>query len=105
MVTRIRPNARTHLYIDEWMRERDLTDEALGLRMGKSRVTVWRWRSEQHRLNPGKIAAIAEALDLAPSELWRPPGRPSLDALVQDEGDEVVRKAADVVRIIVKTGT
>lgn len=105
MVTRIRANARVHLYIAEWMKELGLNDELLAARLNTSRVTVWRWRTEQHRLNPKKIATIAQAMDMAPETLWRPPGRPSLDAIVKDSPDDVVRKAADVVAIIAKTGT
>lgn len=105
MVTRIRTHARGHLYIAEWMKELGLTDEKLAERMETSRVTVWRWRTEQHRLNPKKIAALALAMDLAPEAFWRLPGRPSLDAIVRDSPDDVVKKAADVVAIIAKTGT
>jgi hypothetical protein len=79
----IRRGARTHLYIEEWFKERGLNDEKVGNRIGVDRATVFRWRKEQHRLNPEKIAALADALDLEPQELWRPPQRPSLDALVR----------------------
>lgn len=104
MVTRRRIST-AHLYIEEWMQHLGLTDESLGLKMDKSRVTVWRWRTEQKRLNPDKIAAIAGALGLSSVDLWRPPWRPSLDAIVQDAPDEIVQKAADIVRIVLKTGT
>lgn len=40
---------------------------------GVDRVTVTRWRKHQNRLNPEKIAALANALDITPEELWRPP--------------------------------
>ena len=97
--------ARGHLYIEEWMKELGLTDEKLGLRMDKSRTTIWRWRTEQHRLNPEKIADIATAMGLEPDQLWRTPSRPSLDALVKNASDDMVKKAADVVNILLKTGT
>ena len=86
------------------MIERDLTDEDLGAKMGTSRTTVWRWRTEQNRLNPEKIKALATALGCEPEQLWRPPGRPSLDAIARGASDEVLRKAADVVTIIVRSG-
>lgn len=94
----IRRGARPHLYIEEWFRERGLNDEKVGNRIGVDRATVFRWRKEQHRLNPEKIAALAEALDLEPQELWRPPTRPSLDALVKDSSDDVVNMAFDIVK-------
>jgi transcriptional regulator with XRE-family HTH domain len=96
MVTRIRRGGRGHLYIEEWMAERGLSDERLAGRLGVARETVTRWRGQQHRLNPDKIAALASALDMEPQELWQPPGRPSLDALVID--------AADIVRRLVSRG-
>lgn len=105
MVTRINEGARAHLYIDEWMQELGLTDESLALRMETSRVTVWRWRNEQHRLNPQKIAALAHAMGREPEDLWRLPNRPSLDAIAKDASDDLLKKAADVVSILVKTGT
>ncbi len=105
MVTRIRAKARTYLYIDEWMKELGLNDEIVAERMGTSRVTVWRWRTQQNRLNPQKIAALAFALGREPEDLWRLPSRPSVDALLKGLPDDVAQKAVDVVSILVKTGT
>lgn len=107
--TQAEQDEEQHLYIDEWMAELGFTDETLAEKMNSNRTTVWRWRNEQHRLNPQKIADIARAMGREPQELWHPPpkhDRPSIDAIVKDASDEVVRKAADVVSIIVKkTGT
>lgn len=104
MVTKTKPNIRAHLYIDEWMEELLLNDEKVGEIMGKSRTTVWRWRTEQHRLNPEKIAAMAVAMGLEPEDLWRPPGRPSIDAIVKDETEDGVRRIANAVRALLKAG-
>jgi transcriptional regulator with XRE-family HTH domain len=104
MATGITAAASAPLYIVEWMKELGITDERLAELMETNRVTIWRWRTEQHRLNPDKIVAIARAMGLPPETLWRPPGRPSLDAIVKDSPDDVVKKAADVVAIIAKTG-
>lgn len=94
----IRKGARPHLYVDEWFAERGVNDEKVGNRLGRDRATIFRWRKEQHRLNPDKIAALAKALDLEPEELWRPPARRSLDALVKDSSDDVVSMAFDIVK-------
>lgn len=102
MVTKIRKGARLHLYITEWREYRGLTLEQLGGRCGVERNTVWRWENQQHRLNPIKQAQIAEALDLAPEELWHPPPRRSLDAMVKDESEDVQAMAADIVSRLVK---
>lgn len=98
MATRIRKGVRPHLYVTEWFENRGLNDEKVGARVGVDRATIFRWRKEQHRLNPDKIAALAKALDIEPQELWRPPARPSLDALVKDASDDVVSMAFDIVK-------
>jgi transcriptional regulator with XRE-family HTH domain len=103
MVTRIYKGRRGHLFIEEWMRQRNISDERLANRLGVARETVTRWRRQQHRLNPGKIAAIASALDLEPVDLWRAPSdRPSLDALVRNASHELQTTVADIVRRLVR---
>ena len=104
MVTRIRRGARPHLYITEWFEHRGLNDEKVGNRLGVARETVFRWRKEQHRLNPEKIAGLASALDCEPSELWRPPGQPSLDGLVKGAPEELQAMAVDIVKRLVNRG-
>lgn len=91
-----------HLFVDEWMADLKLSDEILGQRMGKSRTTIWRWRTEQNRLNPKKIAALASAMGCRPEDFWRHPSRPSLDAILNREPDEVVRRAAELIRVMLK---
>lgn len=88
------------------MEERGLSDEKLAKKLGVARETVTRWRNQQHRLNPDKIAAIAGALDLEPSQLFSPPApsnRPSIDALLRDASDDLVQRAAEVAAILLKT--
>lgn len=97
MVTGIRKGARGHLYIEEWFKERGLNDEKVGLRLDKDRATIHRWRKEQHRLNPEKIAALAHVLDLEPEELFRPPRRRSIDAALKGADDDVLDMAYDIV--------
>lgn len=101
MVTRIRRRARSRLYLDEWFAHRGLNDEKVAGKIGVHRETVWRWRQEQNRLNPDKISDLAVALDCEPEELWRPPGRPSLDSIVKDAPAELQATAADIVRRLV----
>lgn len=86
------------------MEHRGLSDEKLANRLGVARETVTRWRGQQHRLNPDKIAAIANALDCEPEDLWRPPSRPSLDAMVKNATADMQATAADIVRRLVSGG-
>ena len=105
MVTKIRNGARAHLYLDEWFDKKGATDEAIANRIGVARETITRWRGQQHRLNPEKIAALAAALDVAPMQLWSPPSRPSVDAMLDGLGDDMAQRAAELVAVILKTGT
>ncbi len=102
MVTRIRRGARPHLYIREWREARALSLDALAGRLDVERNTIWRWENEQHRLNPDKIAALAAAFDIEPSELWGPPGRRSIDAMLADAPDDLRDTAADIVSRLTK---
>ncbi len=109
MGTKPRRSRKLHLYIAEWRGERGLSQEQLGARIvledgegtlsrGVGKNTISRWEIDQKRLNPYKIAAIAEALDLELEDLYRPPSRPSLDAIVKNESDETLSIAIDIVR-------
>ena len=103
MVTRVHKGRRGPLFIEEWMQHRGISDEKLANRIGVARETVTRWRSQQHRLNPGKITKIASALNLEPLDLWRlPSGRPSLDAMLRGAPDELQDTAADIVRRLLR---
>jgi transcriptional regulator with XRE-family HTH domain len=101
MVTHIRKTARARLFIAEWIEHRGLSDEKIANRIGVARETVWKWRNQPRRLDPDKLAALALALDIEPEELWRPPHRVSLDALVKDAPDDLHATAADIVRRLV----
>ena len=109
MASNLRSKRKLLLYVAEWREERGLSQDHLGDRIeleddngkrvrGVGRNTVSRWEIDQKRLNPYKIAAIAEALDLEQEDLYRPPSRPSLDALVKNESDETIAIAIDIVR-------
>jgi transcriptional regulator with XRE-family HTH domain len=91
MVTTIRRHAKPHLYIDEWMAAKDLNNTQVANRIGVARETVFRWRREQHRLTPDKLAQLASALNIEPSQLWQlppPKGRADLNAIAKDLDDD-----------------
>lgn len=75
-----------------------VSDEAMAGRLGIGREAVWKRYTEQGRLDPAKIAAFADALDMHPSELLYPPGVPSLDAIAEKATPEQRDMAADVLR-------
>jgi transcriptional regulator with XRE-family HTH domain len=85
------------------MTKLELSDERLGERMDVARQTVYRWRTQQNRLNPGKIAAIADALGRAAEDLYRPPERPSVDAMLKTATPEQIADTiAFVERFVLK---
>lgn len=111
MVTRIRKSAKLHAYIEEWQERLGLNDASLGRRIGGgdggegvSATTVWRWRTQQWRLKPPTVEAIAKALNLDdPRQLFSPPppeSRPPipLDALGDDDYKTVHDLAARLAR-------
>lgn len=98
MVTKIRKGARLHYYIKEHMERLGVSDEAMAGRLGIGREAVWKRYTDQGRLDPGKIAAFADALDMHPSELLYPPGVPSLDAIAAAATPEQRDMAADILR-------
>jgi transcriptional regulator with XRE-family HTH domain len=104
MVTQIRKGTKPHLYIEEHMAVKDLSFETLGDRLGVSRTTVWRWAKEQWRLDPGKIAALAEAMDL---ETWqelgrRPQKNPSIDNILANVDQEDYDAVYDLAKRLAK---
>lgn len=86
------------------MEVKGLSFETVGERLGVSRTTVWRWAKEQWRLDPGKIAALAEALDL---ETWqelgrRPQQRPSIDDILADASQDDYETVFDLAKRIAR---
>jgi len=102
----IRKGARLHYYLEEWFRHLGLSDQDVASRMGlSSRTSVWKLRTEQHRLTPEKVARIADAIDRHPNELLFPPEVPSLDAIAH--GATLEQRAAmvtDIMRRMKKAG-
>lgn len=108
MVTRIHKGKRPRrLFITEWFEHFDVNDEKVANRLVPpvARETVFRWRKEQHRLNPEKLAQLADALGIEPEQFWRAPSATSLDAMVKDAPAEVQSMAADIVRRMVGKGS
>jgi transcriptional regulator with XRE-family HTH domain len=97
-----RDDPESPLFIAEWMVKRHLEDKDMARMIGVSRPTVGRWREEQHRLTPRKIGQIAIALEITPEELWRPPDRPSVDALLKDEPIGIILKAIEIISVLLK---
>lgn len=104
MVTRIHKHARRRLFLKEHREAKGVSAEQMAGRIGITRESLYRQERELWRVNSEKQAQWAEALDIEPEELWRPPGTISLDSLVKDQPADVKEMAADIVRRLVNRG-
>jgi len=80
------------------MDHRGVSDGVMAGRLGVTRETVWKRYTDQKRLDPGKIAEFADALDMDARELLYPPGTKSLDAMVEGADAATRQMAADIVQ-------
>lgn len=97
MVTRPKRQKRK-LFLKEHREAQGISATLMGEKLGIERESVYRLEREPWRVNSEKQAEYAHALGLEPEDLWRAPGTPSLDAMVQSAPDDVRRMAADIVR-------
>jgi transcriptional regulator with XRE-family HTH domain len=105
MPVRIGPKRPPRVFLREWREAKRLTQEQLAGRLDVSGVTVHRWETSQVFMNTNVLAAVAEALDIEFLDIFRPPERPSADALLADQSPEVHRQAMEIIKTIRKTGT
>lgn len=99
-MTRIGPRKPLRLYLAEWREHCGLTQEALGGRIEVSHVTVSRWETGKRRPDLDAQAALAEALDIEPADLYRHPDQPSADALLRDQPQEIREQAIRLIKAI-----
>jgi transcriptional regulator with XRE-family HTH domain len=99
-VTRIGPRRPRRLYLAEWRSARGLTQAQLGDRIDVTDMTISRWERGTAQLNTGVMAAIAEALDIEPADLYRHPDQPSADALLRGQPQSVVDQAITIIEAI-----
>ena len=102
MPARIGPRRPRRLYVFEWREARGLTQERLAERLGVSNMTVSRWERGTSLLNTDVMAAVADALDIEPQDLYRHPDQPSADALLRGQSAEVRDQALTIIRAIRK---
>lgn len=70
--------ARQYFFIGEWMQDRQLSDAGLAEKLDVSRETVNRWKSYPGRLDPKKMDAVAKALGIEVTDLFRSPFAPHI---------------------------
>jgi transcriptional regulator with XRE-family HTH domain len=102
MATRIGPRKPRKLFLLEWREHRRLTQERLGQRLGVEKITISRWERDRRGLNVNVLSALAEALDIEPTDLFRHPDQPSADALLRDQSPEIQQQAITIIRALRK---
>lgn len=98
--TRIGPRRPRRIYLAEWRDNRGLSQKQLGERLGVTDMTVSRWERATSLLNTNVMAAISEALQIEPMDLYRHPDTPSADTLLRDQSPEVREQAMNLIRAI-----
>jgi len=80
---------------------RGLTQEQLAERLNTYKGQVSNWENGRRALTYQVQAALAEALDIEPSDIFRSPDRPSADELLRDVPPDVHRQAIELLRVLV----
>jgi hypothetical protein len=94
---------RGHLFIEEWLRARGFSDGDAADKLAVNRETVFRWRTEQHRLNPQKIQQLADLCAIRPGDLWRMPNdHESIDFMIQELPESTRNLAVEMVSDIIR---
>jgi transcriptional regulator with XRE-family HTH domain len=97
---RIEPKKPRHIYLAEWRERCGLTQVELARRLGVSSVSVSRWELGRALLNTDVMAAVAEAFDIEPQDLFRHPDQQSADALLRDQPAEIQDLVIRIIKAI-----
>ena len=100
MVTRQKAQKR-RLFLKEHRKAKKVSAAVMAEKLGIERESVHRLEREPWRVDSDRQLQWAVALGIEPEDLWRPPGTPSIDAMVQSEPAELREKAADIVRRLI----
>lgn len=103
MVTRIHGHKRSRLFVKEWQDHWNLSAETMAGRLGIERESYYRLLREPHRITVPKLEQLAEAMghNMTAQDFWRPPERPSIDAMIERAPDDLRNTAVDIVRRLV----
>lgn len=89
------------LYLKEHRVAKGIPATEMARRLGIERESVYRLEREPRRANPDKQLQWARALHIELEDLWSPPGRPSLDAMISKQPKEIQDLAVDIVRRLI----
>lgn len=102
MVARIGPTRPVRHYLREWREFRQLTQQRLAERMDTGKDQISRWESGGRSMSFEVQCALAEALDIAPADLFRDPLAPSADDLLRAATQEQRDMAMTFIKTLLK---
>ena len=110
MVTKIGPSKPIRHFLKEWRLYRGLTQQQLADRLpagddGKptGKDVVSRWERNERGMSMDVQAALAEALNISPADLFRDPMTPSADELLRKASPEKRRAIFAVIETMLKS--
>lgn len=101
MVTRIGPKKPRRNFLAKWRAKKKLTQEQLAERLGTYKGQISNWENNNRAMGFDVQSALAEALDIEPSDLFRDPDRPSADELLRDADPHVFNQAIELIKVLV----
>jgi transcriptional regulator with XRE-family HTH domain len=101
MVTKIGPRQPRRNFLKQWREHRGLTQEQLAARLDTHKGQISNWENGRRDLTFNVQAALAEALEIEPQDLFRDPAQPSADELLRRASPEVRDQALRVIRALV----
>lgn len=101
MVKRIAPKKLRRNYLAKWRQKRELTQEKLAEMLGTYKGQVSNWEGGKRALTFDVQSALAEALEIEPSDLFRDPDRPSADELLRDADPRIFNEAIEIIKVLV----
>lgn len=110
MVTKIGPSRPIRHFLKEWRKHKGLTQQQFADRLpmgedGKAtgKDVVSRWERNERGMSMDVQAALAEALDIEPGDLFRDPLMPSADELLKMVSPEKRREIFAVIQTMLKS--
>lgn len=109
--SRIGPKRPRRIFLQEWREKRGLSQKQLGERLDPpvTNMTVSRWERAARggvaiaQMNSDVLAAVAEALNIEPPDLYRHPAQPSADEMLRGASQSIQDQAFRVIEALVGT--
>lgn len=99
---RIGPKMPVRAYIARWREAKGLTQEQLGARLNVTKGAISRWEKDNRVPSLNVLAAIAEALDIPSTALYRIPGTTTPEDLLAGANEAVRKEAAEYIEFLIR---